>query len=534
MKRLRKMTTATLVALSLIVGATTAGASFESGVRGSSGQLLSEVITLSGSGAFKNDNGALLTSSYRTPQGLLALSDGTVLIADTKNHLIRRIKDGQVTTFAGISLLTDEAGLPIGALVDGPANAASFNNPQDLTMDREGNIYVADTGNHAIRKISPDGKVSTVAGNGVLGSDDGKGNEAGFYSPQDMAVSADGTIYVADTLNHVIRKIDKSGNVTTLNAPSTRVVEIIPGLAEAAGDFADGLLSEAKFNEPTGLAIDSKGNLYVADAGNHRIRYVDLGAGTVSTVAGADLPYGENDLYAEGGFADGSSLEARFNFPKGLALTQEGGLLIADSINHSIRYLHKGSVETLAGTPEQYGFDDSIDRFSYFHMPLDVAVEANGDVIIADAYNNKIRRIELYRYPDSMPQDPDRISINVLYGKNLIEFDQKPEIKNDRTMLPVRAVSEKLNYKVEYTQNGSERNVLLVEDAVTVVMTIGKKEIRIIRNVEGEVSERIKEIDVEPYIEGDRTYIPLRFFSEELGLDVQWDKNRRAVILRDK
>lgn len=189
--------------------------------------------------------------------------------------------------------------------MDGASDLSLFSGPQGIATDAQGNVYVADTGNHSIRKIDPSGNVSTIAGDGVLGKEDGPGSKARFNSPLDVAVAADGTVYVADTLNHAIRSISPSGQVTTLNAASGRAVEVSPGQAAPAGDFADGALAQAKFNEPSGLALDGKGNLYVSDAGNQRIRYIDLQQGTVTTAAGSGKAEALKDLYVPGGFATG-------------------------------------------------------------------------------------------------------------------------------------------------------------------------------------------------------------------------------------
>lgn len=158
-------------------------------------------------------------------------------------------------------------------------------------------MYVADSANNAVRKVDTNGQVTTLGGNGVPGKKDGKGADASFNHPSDVAVTADGIVYVADSLNHVIRKIATDGTVSTLNAASTRTILIRPGEASFAGEYQDGSLSEAKFNEPAGLTLDSKGNLYVSDTGNQRVRYIDLQAGTVKTVAGSTPLLSNNTIY---------------------------------------------------------------------------------------------------------------------------------------------------------------------------------------------------------------------------------------------
>jgi len=228
----------------------------------SEGRPLIQTRDVAGSGVFDELDGPTDEAEFRHPAALLVLGDGSsILAADSGNHRIRLIRNGNVSVYAGtpVSVIFDEAGLPAGALSDGPAESSLFWNPTGLAADRHGNVYVADAANHAIRKISPSGEVATVAGSGVLGHLDGAGSEALFHYPMDVAVDAEGNVYVADTLNHAIRKITPQGEVTTLNALSTRAVEAYDGVVVPAGGFADGPLAKALFNEPSGLALDSGG-----------------------------------------------------------------------------------------------------------------------------------------------------------------------------------------------------------------------------------------------------------------------------------
>ncbi|WP_274363586.1 stalk domain-containing protein [Paenibacillus thermotolerans] len=502
-------------------------ASPSQGLRGLDGEVLSQVTTYAGNGDFKELNGAALSASFRAPEGIAVASDGTVYISDSINHLIRQIKNGQVTTYAGITLTLDDSGLPEGTLVDGTAKTSVFQKPAGLALDAKGNLYVADAGNHAIRKISANGRVTTIAGDGVLGSQDGKGEKARLFGPQDVAVAEDGTIYVADTLNHLIRKIDTEGNVTTLNAASDRIVEVIPGAVETAGDFKDGALSEAKFNEPTSIALDAKGNLYVSDSGNQLIRYVDLKAGTVSTVAGVvrDNMYESNALYAASGYADGIAEEAEFNYPRGISLTKEGGLVIIDSLNHTVRYLLDGHVTTIAGdNTGEFGETNGIEGYNSFHTPADSAVLPDDRILVVDSLNNVIRTYALYQHPAGLEKDGE---LHVTFNGALVEFDTKLEMKNYRTMVPVSAVGKAFGYDVVY-----EKGFITMTKGDTMLELIpGKAEIT---SKTGDGEPVVTTIDVAPYIKDDRTYVPIRFFSEQFGLDVEWDAATQTVILREK
>lgn len=349
-----------------------------------------KVTNYAGSGTFSFVNGATDRAAFRSPERITIGPDGTIYVADTLNHVIRQVKDGQVTTFSGTTLTTNEAGNPEGAFMDGESEESLFDHPKAIAIGPEGSIYVADTHNHAIRKLDVNGTVETVAGTGIFGHTDGEVENAQFYGPEGIAIATDGTIYVADTLNHLIRRINPDGQVSTLNAPSDRLVEIIPGLVEQAGDYQDGALSEAKFNEPTALAIDHKGNLYVSDKGNQVIRYIDLENELVTTVAGQKPNYESNKLYAAGGYKDGEALQASFHSPQGIALTNNGGLVIADRLNHVIRYLNEGNVTTLAGEGE-------VSPSAGFYAPSDVAVTEDGTVIVADSYHNQLRQFSLHQ-----------------------------------------------------------------------------------------------------------------------------------------
>ncbi|KEQ26267.1 stalk domain-containing protein [Paenibacillus tyrfis] len=528
MKKATKRIAVSLL-MSAMIGASSAQAAAWSkdALRGENGQPLTEMTTLAGNGGLGSADGAGASASFRMPGGLTVLKDGTVLVSDSRNQLIRKLSQGIVSTFAGAAYKQDGKGFPVGDLLDGKSDASLFNEPQGLATDANDNVYVADSGNHAIRKIDTAGQVSTVAGSGLLGRKDGKGKDALFYRPTDVVVAADGTLYVADSLNHAIRSISPSGEVKTLNALSSRVVELFPGQVSPAGDFADGDLKSAKFNEPTALVLDAKGNLIVSDSGNQRIRYIDLQTGKVTTLAGGGQAAANKELHVSGGFADGSASDARFNFPMGLALTEEGGLVIADSQNHAIRYLLDGQVSTIAGASDRTtGNVDGIEGSAALHRPMDIGVRADGSILVADTYNNKLREVSLYRLPDGLPKDG---AVKVVVDRKQIAFEAQPEIVNGRTMVPIRAITQALDYKVTF--DNAARAVQLVKDGETIELYIGKTGIK--RSVPGQEAT-VKPTDVEPYISQNLTFVPVRFFAEEIGMDVQWDEATRTAIVRSK
>ena len=255
---------------------------------------------------------------FNQPGGLVATSAGVIYVADTANATIRRIgTDGSVTTIAGSTVARGNA--------DGPGSQATFSAPLGLALDTAGNLYVADSTNHTIRKITSLGTVSTLAGSaGLTGSANGTGPDARFNFPAGVAVDPAGNVFVADRTNNLIRRITPAGAVTTFAGT--------PGVSGAD----DGTGSAALFNQPTGLILDAAGNLYVADTGNCTIRKI-TGAGVVSTLAG---------LPTVGGDQDGTGLGALFNQPRALTIDNAGNLYVADTGNSSIRQVTPAGVVT--------------------------------------------------------------------------------------------------------------------------------------------------------------------------------------------
>ena len=268
------------------------------------------------------------------------------------------------TTLAGTSGL--------GGSTDGTGSTARFQNPRGIAVDAVGNVFVADTGSNTIRKISSSGLVSTFAGSaGRAGSANGTGAAASFFGPQGLTADASGTIFITEN-NHTIRRITSGAVVTTL-----------AGLPAVNGT-TDGIGSAARFNVPSGVALDSAGNLYVADSSNHTIRKISA-SGTVTTLAGSpDLP----------GTADGTGAGARFNLPSGVAIDAAGNLYVADFANHTIRKITgAGVVSTLAGTPGTSGASNGAGLAARFSYPSGIAVDASGRIFVADQSNHTIRAV---------------------------------------------------------------------------------------------------------------------------------------------
>ena len=252
---------------------------------------------------------------------------------------------------------------------NGTGNTARFNTPKGVAIDISGNIYVADSANHEIRKITQAGVVTTLAGNGTAGSLDGTGTGAQFSSPGGVTVDLSGNVYVADTNNHTIRKVTAAGVVTTLAGNST------------TSGAADGTGTAAQFYHPGGVALDISGNIYVADSGNHAIRRVSP-LGVVTTIAGNGSP----------GTADGTGTAAQFNNPTGIVMDSSGNFLIADTGSHTIRKMTPGGVvTTVAGLAGFSGSQDGANPL--FNHPQGVATDAAGNIYVADTSNHTLRKI---------------------------------------------------------------------------------------------------------------------------------------------
>ena len=314
-------------------------------------------------------------AGFRDPHGGAVDSTGNVYVGDRLNHTIRKITPEQrlprATEFNGaVGTLAGLAG-SIGS-ADGMGSAARFKYPDGVAVDSAGNVYVADTQNHTIRKITSDGMVSTLAGlAGSIGSADGMGSDARFKYPSGVAVDSAGNVYVGDAENNTIRKIIPAGVVSTL-----------AGSAFTPAGSADGTGSAARFYYPTGVAVDSAANVYVADLLNHTIRKITP-AGVVSTLAGLALHQGS---------ADGTGSAARFYGPDGVAVDSAGNVFVAEQGNQTIRKITPARVvTTLAGLAGYIGSADGTGSAARFYIPKGVAVDSAGDVYVADSFNSAIR-----------------------------------------------------------------------------------------------------------------------------------------------
>ena len=398
------------------------------------------ITTIAGIGefGFSGDGGPAVEAELRSPYGVAVDSAGNVYIADYSDHRIRKVDStGTITTIAGTGeccfVSTDDGGpaaaarlgFPRGVAVDGDGNlyiadsvterirkidstgtittiagtgeygfsgnggraaAARLAFPTGVAVDSAGNLYIADTGNRRIRKLTPvggstppnpTGTIDTVAGTGRSGfsGDGGPATDAQLYIPYDVAVDGAGNLYIADTYNHRIRKVDSSGVITTF-----------AGTGESGFSYG-GPAAAARLAFPTGVAVDSAGNLYIADSGNHRIRKVDA-TGTITTIAGT----GQRGFYGDGGPAT----EAALRWPSDMARDGAGNLYISDSGNQRIRKVDStGTIDTVAGTG-RFGFsgDGGPATAAQLWNPRSVVVDHAGNLYIADSQNHRIRKVD--------------------------------------------------------------------------------------------------------------------------------------------
>ena len=307
------------------------------------------------------------TAVFPSPSAVAVDASGNLWVTDSSSNIIEKITGTTAALFAGTAGTQGST--------DGTGAAALFRQPGGIAVDSAGNVYVADTGNSLIRKISSGGVVSTLAGSAAnQGFKDGSGTAAWFNAPTGVALDASGNLFVADTGNSVIRKVAADGSVTT-----------VAGTAGSRGT-ADGTGSVARFNQPTGIVVDSTGTLYVADTVNQTIRRI-TSAGAVTTWVG---------LAGVSGTSDGTGANALFNLPAGLTRDASGNLYVADSGNASIRAITPaGLVSTLVGLSSISGFMDGTANEAWFNQPKDVKFDGASALYVADSGNAAIRKVTL-------------------------------------------------------------------------------------------------------------------------------------------
>ena len=313
------------------------------------------------------NDGPALSARFSNPHSIASDGAGNIYVADRYNHTIRKISaDGIVSTVAGKAKEIGDT--------DGQGIQARFNEPWGICATVEGELFVADTKNNKIRKIDKNGLVTTIAGNGTFGNTDGPALAASFGNPTGIVSDGFGYLYITDHLTHVIRKINATGIVSTIaGTPS------IPGKE-------DGIGSTAQFWRPYGLTIDNNGHLLIADEWNHKIRKLNINNGQVSTIAGT----------GEIGLLNGNTHDTRFNYPWDIAVDDQNNIYVADGYNYVIRKISTdGKVSTYAGIPlKSGGADGPLNKATFSGITSIVWNTAFKRLYISDAYNHLIRILD--------------------------------------------------------------------------------------------------------------------------------------------
>jgi uncharacterized protein YjiK len=334
------------------------------------------VATTAGTGAvgYTGDNGAAIAANLASPSAVAYDANGNLYLADAQNHVVREVsKAGTITTVAG-------TGVEGFSGDNGAATSAQLDTPTGVAVDKNGNIFIADSHNNRIREVSG-GTITTVVGTGSagFGGDNGAATAAALWLPSAVAVDASGSLYIADTNNQRIRKVTGA------------TISTIAGNGEElyAGDGGAG--TAASLDSPTGVAVDASGKVYIADRHNQRVRVVDA-SGNISTLAGSGAV-----TFAGGFSGDGlSGIAATLAKPSGVSVDAAGNVYIADTNNQRIRQIGGGAIATVAGTGGQ-GFDGDAGPAAgaILNSPKAVAADAVGNLAVADKLNQRIRTASL-------------------------------------------------------------------------------------------------------------------------------------------
>jgi trimeric autotransporter adhesin len=336
---------------------------------------------------YAGDGGPAIQALFNNPQGIAVDHLGNVYVSDTGNSLVRIITtDGNINVFAGNVF----GGVPqAGWTGDGaPAIGAELDLPVGLAIDSSGDVYIADSANNAIREVTLDGNIHTIAGLGPtapgFSGDTTAAAGANLNGPLDVAVDKSSNVYIADTNNANVREITASTGIINTIAGSTAIVSGAVVLAFGyAGDTGTAILAELA--GPAGVAIDSSGNIYIATYADNRIRVVNL-KGYINTYAG-------NSGYGFSGDG-GSALSAQLSSPRGIGLDSSGNLYLADRWNNRVRKIASGTISTIVGNGQaNFGGDGGLATSAQLSYPDGIAVDKTGNVYISDLLNNRVRMV---------------------------------------------------------------------------------------------------------------------------------------------
>ena len=357
------------------------------------------IIGGNGSGGYSGDHGQAVAAQFSSPTGLALDNAGNLFVADTLNSVIRRIApDGVVTTVAG----NGTAGFSGD---NGPATGAQLQYPEDVAVDSSGNLYIADTFNNRIRKVSANGTISTFAGSGMaaFSGDSGPATAAGLNQPWSVAVDGSGNMFIADYMNSRIRKVSLSGTISTVAGNGQRYFS-----GTASGDLGpylgDGGPAIHAIIDPLNVRLDAQGNLYITDQFNGRIREVDA-SGVIRTAVGSSR---SPQMNGDGGPATSASL----NQPWSAAVDASGEIYIADYGHLRVRKVSTaGTIGTVAGDGSlKFGGDGGPARYALFSAVYGIATDPSGNLYVADSANNAVRKVALDGTISTVAGGPSAVS----------------------------------------------------------------------------------------------------------------------------
>nr|MDP8943590.1 hypothetical protein [Actinomycetota bacterium] len=338
-----------------------------------------DIATVAGNGTlgYSGDGGPATSAALREPRGVHPDGSGNLFIADTENNRVRKVNSsGTISLVAG----NGTAGYSGDG---GAATSAELHAPTDVLVDAAGNVFVADSLNDRVRKVDPAGTITTVAGTGVGGysGDGGPATSARLSTPAGLALDSDGNLYIADSINDVVRKVDGAG-----------VIQTVAGNGSFGYSGDGGPATSAELHRPYDLAIDTAGSLHIADSLNDAVRKVDT-SGTITTVAGTGA-YGYS---GDGGPATAAKLAA----PEGVAVDGSGNLFLSDSDNHRIRKVNSsGTIDTVAGTGTAgFSGDGGPATSAQLYNPGRIALTPSGDLYVGDRNNHRVRRVDALASP---------------------------------------------------------------------------------------------------------------------------------------
>jgi hypothetical protein len=325
-----------------------------------------------GTPGHSGDDGPATAAELRTPWAVAVTADGGFLIVDNNNHVVRKVsKAGEITRVAGTGTGGNSGG------DNGPATAAELSGPAGVAVTADGGFLIADSNNHVVRKVSKAGVITRVAGTGTRGNsgDNGPATEAELERPRGVAVTADGGFLITDIDSNVVRKVSKAGEITR-----------VAGTGTAGNSGDDGAATDAELNAPDGVAVTADGGFLIADAGNNVVRKVSK-AGVITRVAGTGTEGNSGD--------DGAATDAELDTPVAVAVTADGGFLISDINNVVVRKVAStGVITRVAGTGTRGNSGDNGPATeAELDGPRGVAVTADGGFLIVDTDNNVVRKV---------------------------------------------------------------------------------------------------------------------------------------------